>query len=209
MHIDATNYDGQYNVTGYITRHLPIHCSPPYCISDAMIAMVMLINALVLICNIIVLRMAGQHEERMSDKLRRTIFDCLGRLVCCKSKSNSVHNSKTQNPMYTPTAPMGNEITCRETSNNDTPVPNVERASVDRNLDLHTLSKGKKKLSVSLAHPQRPLADLSFNGSLGVQDKEFFQEEWQQAARILDRFFGICCFLLMFVTVLGMYFNYG
>ena len=51
-------------------------------------------------------------------------------------------------------------------------------------------------------------ATHTVNASLGMPQEEAMHEEWQQAVRILDRFFGICCFLLMVLILFGVYFRF-
>ena len=166
--------------------------------SDVMIAVVMLINALVLMCNIIVLRMAGQYKERMGKKLRRVIFGWLGRLLCCKFKINPETNFQTRSQNDRTTASKSKERTDCETSYDDTRVTNPELSNAGPNPDPQTLSRADKELLLTLNRLLHPLEEHSVNGSI----QESIQEEWQQAARILDRFFGICCFLLMMFTLL-------
>ena len=174
-----------------------------------MIAVVMVINVLAVLCNIIVLRMAGQHDERMNEKLRRAIFDWLGRLLCRRYKISPETSSKTQDREDIRVAPIPQDIPNNEKSQNDTSARKPELSNVNLNPDLHTLSKEDRDLLLYLARLHLPLADHTGNGPLDRQPKESFQEEWQQAARILDRFFGIFCFLLMVFTLLGVYFNHN
>ena len=166
----------------------------------------MFINVLILICNIIVLRMAGPHGVRMSDTFRRTIFGCLGRCLCCKYKTNPHSSFKIQNPIDKPNTSVTNHTTGSWASRNNNPAINTKRPGADPNPDLHTPSKEDKQLSLSLARTDHPLAEHPVNASLGMPQEEAMQEEWQQAARILDRFFGICCFMLMVFLLFGVYF---
>ena len=175
-------------------------------VSDVMIAVVMLINTLILVCNIIVLRMAGKHEGRMNERLRRVIFRWLGRLFCRKCKVNPDTGSKTQSPKVEQIAPKSNDMSGDSTSNDEVHSMNME-PPVHPNPDLRILAKEDKQLSLSLARPQPSLPELSVNGSLCMQDKESFLQEWHQAARILDRFFGCSCFLLMVFMLLVVYFT--
>ena len=82
-----------------------------FAISDGMTAMVMVINVLTIICNIIVLRMAGQYGVRMSDTFRRTIFGCLGRCLCCKYKINPHSSFKIQKRIDEPNTLVTNHTT--------------------------------------------------------------------------------------------------
>ena len=182
----------------------------PVAHSDAVIAVVMLNNALLLICNIIVLRMAGQHEERMNDKLRRAIFGWLGRFICRKYKVYPETSSKTESRRNKPIASVSNDraASCETSDNALSTTPALSNAGL--NPDPHKLSRADRGLLLSASRLHHPLAEgRSPRGSSGVSDNDSFQEEWEKAARILDRFLGICCFLLMVFTLLGVYFVYS